>query len=117
MALLDDIKLSLRVTSDMFDAEVNNLINAAFGDMQRVGVSSVYTDEASLAASAASTDKDVKAAAALAKQAIVCYCKANFGYDNSEANRFKTSYRQTVADLLNSYANSAATSSTSGDAS
>ena len=97
MALLDDMKLVLRVSTDAYDSEVNLLIEAAKADMLRVGVlpdmvnPPVGEDEAPLVI-----------------QAIACYCKAHFGYDNSEAARFERSYRQTVTDLLNSSANIAA---------
>lgn len=88
MALIDDMKLALRVSSDVYDGEVGMLIDAAIADMRRVGVDGSLLDEQGMDA--------------LAKQAVYCYCKANFGYDNDEAARFNASYRQTVADLINS---------------
>ena len=42
------------------------------------------------------------------KHAVTAYCKAHFGYDVSEAQRFDDSYRRIVCDLLNSAENSAA---------
>ena len=88
MALIDDIKLSLRVSSPAADVEVAALIEAAISDMRRVGV-----DEQLL---------NKKKMHPLTKMAVICYCKANFGYDNAEAERFYTIYRQTVCDLMNS---------------
>lgn len=85
MATLDEVKVALRVTSDAFDGEVGSLVAAAERDMRRVGV-----------------PEGLIASDPLAKMATVLYCKANFGYDNSEAARFMQSYRQTVADMLNS---------------
>lgn len=96
MALLDDIKMVLRVKADAFDAEVSMLIGAAKADMLRVGIREELVNP---------SDGEI---APLAKQAIACYCKANFGYDNDEAGRFNAAYRQTVCDLMNSDANTAA---------
>lgn len=91
MALLDDVKLALRVSSDAFDDEVAALVAAALVDMKRTGVREELLDPAS--------------PTPLAKMAVTLYAKALFGYDNPEAQRFMDSYRQTVADLLNSSAN------------
>ena len=74
MALIDDVKLALRVTSIDFDTEIQDLIDSAKADLQLSGV--VKLDE---------TDP-------LIKRAITTYCKANFGYDNPEADRFQRSY-------------------------
>lgn len=85
MALLDEVKVALRVTSDAFDTEIRGLIEAAKRDLNRVGV-----DEAIV-------DSDP-----LAKMAVVLFAKSRFGYDNSDASRFEDAYRQTVVDILNS---------------
>ncbi len=87
MALTDDVKVALRVSSNAYDAEVAALVAAALADMRRVGV----PDEA------LSRSPDP-----LARMAVLLFCKARFGYDNDEAPRFEESYRQTVADLANS---------------
>jgi hypothetical protein len=42
------------------------------------------------------------------KHAVTAYCKAHFGYDVPEAQRFDDSYRRIVCDLLNSSQNIAA---------
>ena len=99
MALLDDIKTALRVKSDVFDAEVSTLIDAARYDMERVGV------DPNLLAKDPLTDD---LSNAFAKQAVTAYCKAHFGFDNSEAERLDESYRRIVCDLMNSSANIAA---------
>lgn len=85
MALLGEVKVALRVTSDAFDTEIQGLIEAAKRDLNRVGV-----DEALV-------DSDP-----LAKMAVVLFAKSRFGYDNSDASRFEDAYRQTVVDILNS---------------
>lgn len=88
MALIDDAKVALRVTTDRLDSEVQMLVDAAVADMRRVGVPDdlLYED---------TMDPYVKAA-------VILFVKASFGYDNSEASRFQNSYRQMVKDILNS---------------
>ena len=99
MALLDDIKASLRVKSEAFDAEAQMLIDGALYDMERVGV-----NPALLVVDGETGD----IANAFVKHAVTAYCKAHFGYDNEEAPRFDDSYRRIVCDLLNSSQNIAA---------
>lgn len=88
------MKLVLRVSGTALDSEVDMLIAAALADMARVGIRAELLEEGSMSP--------------LVKQAVACYCKANFGFDNDEAERLDSSYRQCVADLLNSTANEAA---------
>ena len=98
MALLDDIKLSLRLTTDVFDAEVQMLADAAITDMDRVGVLPALLE----------LDDEGNLANGMVKTAVIAYAKAHFGYDNPEAERFDGAYRRIVCDLLNSSYNSAA---------
>lgn len=77
MLLLDDVKLALRVTNNALDSEITDLIAAARQDLILSGISSER----------ANSDTDT-----LIKRAIISYCKANFGYDNPEADRFQQSY-------------------------
>lgn len=88
MALLDEMRVALRVTTTATDTEVQAYMDAARADMLRVGVPEDMLDEDNIDP--------------LAKVAMVQYCKAHFGYDNDEAPRFGESYRQLVADMLNS---------------
>lgn len=97
MALIDDIKASLRVTSPKLDAEVQMLIDAALYDMERVGVNPDLLDYGG---------GDIENA--FVKHAVTTYCKAEFGYDVDESARFKDSYYRIVCDLLNSSQNVAA---------
>ena len=76
MALLDDVKKSLRVTSVAFDTEISDLISAATTELSNVGIKVTLKG----------TDDP------LIKRAITLYCKANFGYDNPESERFNLSY-------------------------
>ena len=84
MALLDDVKVALRIsaTNSAFDGEINDLISAAQRDLLVAGIK--VTDE---------TD-------ALIKRAIVTYCKAHFGYDNPEAERFEKAYNAIKLHLM-----------------
>lgn len=99
MALLDDIKASLRITSAKLDAEVQMLIGAALYDMERAGVNPELL---------ALDDDTEDLQNAFVKHAVTAYCKAEFGYDVDEAARFKDSYYRIVCDLLNSSQNVAA---------
>lgn len=86
-ALLEEIKTALRVTSTVYDAEVTALIEAAKADMRRVGIDETLLDESSIDP--------------LCKAAVMLYCKARFGYDNDEAERFGKSYQQMLKDMRN----------------
>lgn len=86
MALLDDMKRILRVSASELDPEVQLLIDAAREDMARAGVPAEVIDREG----------------ALVTHAVALFCKARFGYDNSEAARFDESYRALVCDLVNS---------------
>lgn len=94
MALLDDARLALRVTSTLTDDEIQMWVDAALADMERVGVRTELLDE----------DQP----SAMVRSAVICFVKGQYGYDNPEAPRFLDSYRLTVAGLLNSQANSSA---------
>lgn len=74
MALIDEVKVSLRITSIDFDTEIQGLIDAALADLRLSGVTNLNE-----------TDP-------LIKRAIITYAKAHFGYDNPEAERFQKSY-------------------------
>lgn len=89
--LIDDVRVALRVTSTMTDPEIRTLIDAAIEDMRRVGV----RDELLCPESMNS----------LAKSAVVMYCKAAYGFDNSAASLYMQWYNQTVTSLMNSSLN------------
>ncbi|MGM7635638.1 head-tail connector protein [Bacillus sp. Hm123] len=76
--MLTSVKKSLRVSHVELDDEITDLIEAARHDLMLSGISSEK----------ANNDTDP-----LIKRAIVTYCKANFGYDNPEADRFGDSYK------------------------
>ena len=82
--MLAEVKLALRVTTTDFDTEIQSLIDAAVADLTLAGV----------AAEKAQSTTDP-----LIKRAVVTYCKAHFGYDNPEAERFQQSYDMLKAHL------------------
>ena len=66
MALLDDIKLALKIDGNDANTEINDLITAAEDDLELSGIT---------AALIVSTDP-------LIKRLITLYCKANYGYED-----------------------------------
>lgn len=85
MALLDDVKLALRISPGTiaFDGEVQDLIASAIADLGLSGVASEKLDDAD----------------PLIKRAIVTYCKAHFGWDNPDAERLAKAYDMLKAHL------------------
>jgi uncharacterized phage protein (predicted DNA packaging) len=77
MAVLDDVKDALRVSGTDKDTEITDLIAAAQTDLGLAGVASAKVQDA---------------ADSLIKRAIVLYAKANYGWDNQEADRFQKCY-------------------------
>lgn len=87
MALLDDVKTACRVTSTAFDTELNDLISSALLDLGIVDIQS------SLLVSENPTP--------LIKQAVITYCKMNFGFQSNDFyERLKGSYDEQKAQLL-----------------
>jgi len=74
MTMLASVKKALRASSSSFDDEVMELIEAAKLDLKIAGIKVSDSPDA------------------LIKRAITIYCKAHFGYDNPEADRFRDSY-------------------------
>ncbi|WP_336772305.1 head-tail connector protein [Paenibacillus sp. MMO-58] len=84
--ILDDAKAALRVSkaTTLFDDEITDLIAAAQMDLQLAGV----------LPSKVQNDNDP-----LIKRALIVYCKANFGFDNPDAERLQASYTSLKAHL------------------
>lgn len=74
--MLESAKNALRVSGNDLDEEVQDLIDAAKADLQFSGV----------------LGEKIVEEDALIKRAIITYCKAYFGWDNPEADRFQKSY-------------------------
>lgn len=98
MTLLEDIKVSLRLTTSALDSEVQTLVDAALYDMERAGVNPALLE----------LNAEGNLDNALVKKAVAVLCKADFGYDVSEAYRFEASYDRILNALLNSKENVAA---------
>lgn len=80
--MLDKVKTALRVTTNAFDAEITDLVDAACADLGIVGVEAVAT----------TSD-------ALLIRAIITYCRTNFGSPD-DYERLKRSYDEQKAQLL-----------------
>lgn len=78
--MLEKVKLALRITTAVFDSEIEDLIAAALADLGIAGV--IALDE---------TDP-------LIIRAVTTYCRANFGTPD-EYERLKTSYDEQKAQL------------------
>ena len=73
--MLEFVKLVLRLKTAAFDAEIQGLISTAIADLRAAGID----------ATAETNDARIK-------QAVVLYCKANFGIDNAGGERYQASY-------------------------
>lgn len=74
MALKDDVKQALRITTASLDTEVTDIIEAAKVDLSISGVVKII-------------DTDY-----LIKRAIIIYAKANFGMENKDSEKYQKSY-------------------------
>lgn len=93
MALLDEMKIALRVSGTDFDSEVSGLIAEAKQHLVSRGIEESYVD-------ADDTPAPVE-------RAVRCYVKAMFGFDNDDKDFFLKQFEQAEIDLLNSSANPA----------
>lgn len=82
-AILAKVKLALRITTDDFDNELTDLINACLADLGIAGVSQNDTTDA------------------LVIRAICTYCKYHFGDANGaeQLDRLKASYDEQKAQM------------------
>ena len=78
--MLEKVKLALRVTTDAFDSELNELIEAAKSDLGIAGVDVPVSVDA------------------IVSTAITTYCKIHFG-EPDDYDRLKASYDEQKAQL------------------
>ncbi len=78
--LIDDVKLALRITTNVFDSELNILIDSAKIDLGIAGVDLPDTVDS------------------ICKIAIITYCKIHFGNPDN-ADRLQKSYDEQKAQL------------------
>lgn len=83
--ILDDVKLALRLTTDAYDYELTDLVNAAQLDLGVAGVVIPETDEG-------------ETLEALVKRAVITYCKIHFG-SPQDFDRLKKSYDEQKAQM------------------
>lgn len=76
--MLDKIKLSMRISNNEFDSEIEDMINACESDLGISGVASTHLVD---------TDK-------LFVQAVINYCKAYFGLDNPDKDKYILAYEK-----------------------
>lgn len=72
--MLEKVKLSLRIKNNKLDVEIIDLIEAAKIDLSISGVKNIKEDDP------------------IINRAIIIYCKANFGLDNKESEKYQKSY-------------------------
>lgn len=77
MAILDDVRQALRVTSQAYDTEITDIIDACKEDLKGAGV---------LENKISDTDKYIK-------RAIITYSKAHFGMANPDMVKQLQVYR------------------------
>ena len=90
--MLEKVKSALRISNTAYDREIRDLIDACKIDLVTSGVASSYFLEDTYGP--------------LIKQAIITYCKAQFGYDNQDATRLNESYellKQKLVIVYNTY--------------
>ena len=80
--MLEKVKLALRISTDKYDSELNDLIDAAKLDLGIAGVELPETLDA------------------LVSKAIITYCKMSFGLPE-DYDRLKRSYDEQKAQMSN----------------
>lgn len=83
MAMIDDVRLALRITTTKYDAELTSLMNAALADLSVAGV--VYPTQDPYSD-------------ALIKMAVTTYIRMNFG-SPADYDRLLFSYKEQKAQL------------------
>lgn len=72
--MLEKVKVALRIRNASLDLEINDLIESAKLDLKISGVLKDDVDDP------------------LISRAIIIYCKANFGLDNTDSEKYQLSY-------------------------
>lgn len=72
--MLEKVKLALRIKINSFDNEIEDLIEACKIDLSMSGVKKINDDDV------------------IIQRAIIVYCKANFGLDNKDSEKYQKSY-------------------------
>lgn len=72
--MLEKIRLALRIKNESFNSEIAGLIEAAKADLKLSGVNKI-------------SDTD-----ALIIRAVTLYCKAHFGLNNGDSEKYQKAY-------------------------
>ena len=84
--MLEKVKKVMRISTDDFDEELQDLIQECKADLVFTGVKESLIDE---------EDE-------LIRKAIITYCKANFGWENTDYERLHAAYLSLKARLITS---------------
>lgn len=87
--LVEKIRSDLRINHSDFDDEIERLIETSIEDLKTSGIASSYFKETKYRP--------------MITTAIITYCKANFGYDNPDAERLQQSYEMQKQKLAISH--------------
>ena len=86
--MLELVKTALRITTDKFNTEIQQYIDAAFADL---GIAGIKDPDTAAKPEDGSTD-------ALIKTAVITYCRLHFGAPDDYA-RLERSYNEQKAQL------------------
>lgn len=89
--LIDDMRKHVKVCSTMSDDEIEDLIAAALSNLRAGGVREELLRR---------DDMDPAV-----KFAVISFCKANYGFDNNDSDRYFQRYEWQRLHLLNSSKN------------
>ena len=81
--MLEDVKRGLRITNTAYDLEVLDLIEAAKADLHIPQIDPLKIVDTE----------------PLIKRAIILYCKANFGLDNKDSEKYQAAYNNQTERL------------------
>lgn len=102
MALLDDLKVTLRVSHDALDQDIKDSAAACVFDMANKGVSVTWLGTDPFVDGFSFEDIDESALPVKAKRIIATWVKFDVLMDNDEAERFVKSYDSQLCSILNS---------------
>ena len=80
--MFEKIKNSLRITHSYLDDEILDLIDAGLMDLKIGGVVNFPVDDV------------------LILRAVTIYCKANFGLENADSEKYQASYNSLKVQIL-----------------
>lgn len=79
--MLEKVKLALRIKTTVLDIEINDLIEACKIDLSISGIRVIKVEDF------------------IIQRAIILYCKAGFGLDNKDSERYQLAYEMLKKSL------------------